>query len=60
MIIIIKALSPKKGQKKERPIEKKKEKGKKEEKEEKKEKKRGNVTISFSTLVLQSSTLSFM
>ena len=56
MIIIIRALP-----KKERPKKKGKKKKKKEKKKKKKIKKikKGNVTISFSTLVLQSSTLFF-
>ena len=69
MIIIIRALSPKKKEE-ERPKEKgqikkgrpkkKKERPKKKLKKEKNKIKRGNVTFSFSTLVLQSSTMSFI
>ena len=55
MIIIIRALPKQKKQKKEKG-QKEKKKGQKKEGENKK----GNATISFSTLVLQSSTLFFV
>ena len=60
MIIIIRALPKKKGQKKKKEKRKAKEKKEKKEEEKNKKNKKGNVTISFSTLVLQSSTLFFM
>ena len=57
MIIIVRALPKKEKKEKEK---KSKAKNKKAQKKEKKENKKGNATISFSTLVLQSSTLFFM
>ena len=58
MIIIVRALPKEK--KEEMPKEKKRKAQKKGKKEKKKINKKGNVTISFSTLVIHSSTLFFM
>ena len=59
MIIIIREL-PKEKKEKKKKGKKRPKKNKKKERKKKKINKKGNVTISFSTLVLQSSTLFFI